>query len=214
MSENRERILIVDDEFVTVARLIDDLKEHKYLVDFRPDLESARAAIEQASKEDPGKYGAVLIDLMFKRSGRALEKYERQLLEKSNTTSVEARGQTLGLYLSENFRQLPYAYISLRPGVFVVTGIEFSGCVDRGGIPPRGIEFSGCVDRGGIPPRPWVMSKLDVIEKGDIAESVAKLIEYWGACSAARAESTSLSPSRSEAAPAWRKLMSTTCFLR
>jgi len=123
---------------------------------------------------------------MFKRSGRALEKYERQLLEKSNTTSVEARGQTLGLYLSENFRQLPYAYISLRPGVFVVTGIEFSGCVDRGGIPPR----------------PWVMSKLDVIEKGDIAESVAKLIEYWGACSAARAESTSLSPSRSEAAPA------------
>lgn len=159
MSDPKGKVLVVDDEYVTVARLLDDLKNSDYAIEFLPEIVKARESIDMR----PSEYAAVLIDIMVPRGDKGLEKYEQLLQDKSAQAYLEAGGQALGMYLAEKHPELPYAYISLRPSAFVMTGKEFT--------------WLKTTDRPG---KPWLMGKFELVENGDIGEQVQKLINGWG----------------------------------
>ena len=151
------KVMVVDDEYVTVARLMDDLKDADFQTEFISEITKGRERIDL----DPKAFVAVLIDIMFPGGDKKLQEYERLLAQHSAQSYLEARGQALGLYLQQKYPELPYAYISLRPSAFVITEREFPSANSR---PTE---------------KPWLLNKFDLIKVGDIGEQVTELIKQW-----------------------------------
>lgn len=154
---SKDTVMVVDDEYVTVARLMDDLTAAGFDVEFVSEIAAGREKID----ENPTAFAAILIDVMFPRGDKKLQEYERLLAQHSAQSYLEARGQALGLYLQQKYPELPYAYISLRPSAFVITEREFPSANSR---PPG---------------KPWLLNKFDLIKVGDIGEQVTELIKQW-----------------------------------
>lgn len=154
------KVMVIDDEYVTVARLMDDLKDADFQTEFVSEITKGRERIDL----DPKAFVAVLIDIMFPGGDKKLQEYERLLAQHSAQSYLEARGQALGLYLHQKYPELPYAYISLRPSAFVITGREFPSANSNPPSPPG---------------KPWLLNKFDLITAGDIGEQVTELIKQW-----------------------------------
>ena len=90
------KVMVVDDEYVTVARLMDDLKDADFQTEFISEITKGRELIDL----DPKAFVAVLIDIMFPQGDEKLQEYERLLVQHSAHSFLESRGQALGLYLN------------------------------------------------------------------------------------------------------------------